>query len=234
MLARSMPSPNSLSQEEVGALRRGDILLFGIRTIRAQTWIQLPTVLVRPLRDRFWVHAALYGGDGVVWEACSRGVVATLLANHTPLSTPVRVLRHRYASSESIDDAIAFCAARLGRPYALFSVLYLALMNLLPGTFRWLASNDVLDHYFRRDGRFTCTELIVEAFAATAHPISPGPGWRVIVADLLDSPVLCDPLQRKPAEPEQVVQPTHLPRAVKPVPLRRMAGWRDPQESQHL
>lgn len=213
MLAKSMPSPNSLSQEEVAALRKGDILLFGTSTIRAQAWIQLPTVLVRPLRDRFWVHAAIYGGDGVVWEACSRGVVATFLVNHTPLSTPVRVLRHRYADGESIDDAIAFCAARLGRPYALSSVLYLALMNLLPGSFRWLGSNEMVDHYFRRDRRFTCTELIVEAFAATAHPICPGPGWRVIVADLLDSPVLFDPLRRRPAESEQGVRPTHLPRA---------------------
>jgi hypothetical protein len=48
---------------------------------------------------------------------------------------------------------------------------------------------------FREDEKFSCGELVVEAFAAAAHPLTSAAGWRVIAADLLDSPVLFDPFR---------------------------------------
>ena len=199
-LAQGARGSEPLSPEQASRLRKGDVLVFGCRSIFDQAWLQLPTVLVRPLRDRYWVHAGVYGGDGIVWEARGRGVGTASLEKRLAKKKPLQVLRHGYAGERALDEVINYCAARSGQPYAFGAVFYSTFANLLPLSFGWLTAGEHIDRLFSGDGRYTCCELVVEAFAAAGHPISATPGWRVISADLLDSPVLFDPFQTEAGE----------------------------------
>ena len=195
LLARNLRCPGETSAGELARLEKGDVLLFGKRSILRRTLVQLPTVLTRRLEDRFWVHAGVYAGNGIVWESRVNGVTATPFADYKKSGNPIRVLRHRYVQGDDLDRVIEFCRERRGRPYAFHAVWFHVLANLLPGTFRWLIASERIDRAFREDEKFTCCELVVEAFAAAAHPLTSEAGWRVIATDLLDSPVLFDPLR---------------------------------------
>ncbi|MGH7803519.1 MAG: hypothetical protein ACREQJ_04170, partial [Candidatus Binatia bacterium] len=140
LASRRASGADPLSREQVARLRRGDVLLFGCRSVLEQPWVQLPTTLARPLRDRCWVHAGVYAGDGIVWEAKARGVASVSLERRLAKRAPIRVLRHRYAGGDGLRSVIEYCASRRGCRYAHAAVFYLAFANLLPLSFRWLTA----------------------------------------------------------------------------------------------
>ena len=60
---------------DISILKKGDIILTGRKGPGYLWCIQLSNVLTRKLKHRFWTHAAIYRGDGMLWEAQPEGII---------------------------------------------------------------------------------------------------------------------------------------------------------------
>ena len=86
--------------QDPSVLRKGDILLTGKQSVLYSWYIQFANVLTRKIKHRFWTHAAIYAGEGKVWEAQPVGILERDLNDYLKNGYYVRALRHRYISDE--------------------------------------------------------------------------------------------------------------------------------------
>ena len=177
--------------KDISALKKGDILLTGKKSVTHSWYIQVSNVLTRKLKHRFWTHAALYQGNGKVWEAQPQGVIEKEVADYLKNHFLVCAFRHRYLSDEKIlDQAIAFCAGKKGYRYGLIGAIFFAFSSFMPISFNWIFDNPWFDRWFHLDNAYFCSELIVDAFEEIGYPISPYDGWRVKPTDFISNPLL--------------------------------------------
>ncbi len=189
--SRKAQYPDPITDPAV--LNKGDILLVGKQRIGDSWYIQLANVLTRKLKHRFWTHAAIYQGNGRVWEAqpAPLGVSERDLRFYLDGGYYLRAFRHKYIRDEqALDRVIAFCASKQGDGYDLWGAVFYGLSILIPVGFNFLFDNAAVAKFFHVDNNYFCSELVVEAFEAAQYPISPFDGWRVKPSDFISNPVL--------------------------------------------
>ncbi len=174
-------------------LRKGDILLTGKQNLGYSSYIQFTNVLTRKTKHRFWTHAAIYQGDGKVWEAQPSGIRERNLSDYFQGNYYVRALRHRYISDDAtLDKVIQFCASKKGMGYDLRGAIFYGLSILIPVGFNFIFDNPAIDKFFHVEDTYFCSELVVDAFCHAGYPISPFNGWRVKPTDFISNPVLSE------------------------------------------
>ena len=172
-------------------LKRGDIILTGKQSVAYSCYIQLSNVLTRKLKHRFWTHAAIYQGNGKVWEAQPAGVIERNLDDYLKSGFLVCAFRHKYIEgSNALDQVIEFCADKKGYCYGMAGAIFYALSTFVPVSFNWIFDNTWIDRWLDLDKAYFCSELIVDAFEAAGYPISPYDGWRVKPTDFISNPLL--------------------------------------------
>jgi hypothetical protein len=177
------------SLEDLSALRKGDILLVGKQSIAYDWYLQIPNVLTRRLKHRFWVHAAIYDGEGHVWEAVRSGVVRREIGVYR--DHLIRAFRHRYLQETAkLDSVVAYCERQRDFGYGFGGMAFFVCSVLVPVSFNWLFDNPWLDRRLRLDRAYFCSELVVDAYASIGHRISPYDGWRVKPSDFIGNPML--------------------------------------------
>ena len=184
---QSYPAPIT----DVSVLKKGDILLTGKPSVKEAWYIQLSNVLTRKLKHRFWTHAALYQGNGKVWEAQREGVIEKELGEYLKNGFLVRAFRHKYIEDEKVlDRVIAFCADKKGCGYGMKGLIFYVFSTLVPGSFNWIFDSSLIDRWLGLDDAYFCSELVVDAFADAGFPVSPYDGWRVKPTDFISNPLL--------------------------------------------
>ncbi len=170
-------------------LRKGDVVLVGKPSIWHDWYIQMPNVLTRRSKHRFWVHAAIYDGEGRVWEATREGVAPRPIEEYR--DHLMRVFRHRYLRDPAaFDELIRFCEQQRDFGYGFDALVFFAISVVVPVSFNWLFDNPWIDRRLRLDRAYFCSELVVDAYASIGHPLSPYDGWRVKPSDFVGNPVL--------------------------------------------
>lgn len=188
-LGRNLRYEKSL--KDVSDLKIGDIILTGRQELTYSWYIQLSNVWTRKLKHRFWTHAAIYAGNGKVWEAQPEGIREWDINNYFNDGFIVRAYRHRYISDENIlNKVIEFCASKKGYSYGTIGVIFYTLSTLVPVSFNSLFDNKFFDKTCKLDNAYFCSELIVDAFDEIGYPISPFDGWRVKPTDFISNPML--------------------------------------------
>ena len=178
---------------EAGILRKGDILLTGKQSAGYSPFIQFANVLTRKIKHRFWTHAAIYAGEGKVWEAQPSGIQERNLEDYLQAGYYVRAFRHRYILEEPVlDEVIQFCASKKGIAYDLRGAIFYGASILIPVGFNFIFDNAAIDKFFHVEDTYFCSELVVEAFCAVGYPISPFDGWRVKPTDFISNPLLSE------------------------------------------
>ena len=178
---------------DIAYLKKGDIILTGRQSILDSWFIQLANVLTRKLKHRFWTHAAIYQGNGRLWEAqpAPRGIIERDLEDYIKGGFYIRAFRHRYIKDETmIDQVIQWCAAQKGDGYDLRGTIFYGLSVLTPVGFNFIFDNAAIAKLCHVENNYFCSELIVEAFEQTGYPISPFDGWRVKPTDFISNPLL--------------------------------------------
>ncbi len=179
--------------KDTSSLKKGDIILTGKQSIFSSWYIQISNVLTGRLEHRFWTHAAIYKGNGKVWEAQREGIIETDISKYTQGGFMMRAFRHRYLSDEAaIDSVLNFCdeANKEGYEYGTFGAGFYALSTFVPITCNFLFDNKFVNKKCSMDNAYFCSELIVDAFGKADFPISPYKGWRVKPADFITNPFL--------------------------------------------
>lgn len=178
---------------DLSLLKKGDIILTGRQPIGSSSQIQLANLLTRKPKHRFWTHAAMYQGDGLLWEAQSKpnGVRQYPLSEYVKRGYYLRAFRHRYLQDEAaLDRLLAWCALQQGDGYDFRGVIFYALSILTPVGFNYIFDNETVAKLCQVQDNFFCSELVVEAFSEVGYPISPFDGWRVKPTDFIGNPVL--------------------------------------------
>ncbi len=189
LLSQSARYSNPLHSAD--GLKKGDILLTGKQSIGHSLHIQLANILTRKPKHRFWTHAAIYQGNGKVWEAQPSGIREANLSDYFNEGYYVRAFRHRYIKDEAvIDKIISFCADRKGPGYDLLGAIFFGVSILIPVGFNFIFDNQSIDRLFHVENTYFCSELIVDAFCEAGHPVSSFDGWRVKPTDFISNPVL--------------------------------------------
>jgi len=185
--ARHLDFTGSLRDPSV--LRKGDIIVVGKQSIGYDWYLQIPNVLTRRLKHRFWVHAAIYAGDGTVWEALREGVGPNPLSKYD--GHLLRAFRPRYLDDPSkLDRIVEYCARQDGFHYGFGALAFFVASVLTPVSFNWIFDNPWLDRRLRLDRAYFCSELVVDAYASVGHHLSPYDGWRVKPCDFVGNPLL--------------------------------------------
>ena len=170
-------------------LRKGDIIVVGKQSIAYDWYLQIPNVLTRRRKHRFWVHAAIYDGDGHVWEALREGVVRHPLARYD--DHLLRAFRPRYLGDPAaLDRIVDYCARQSGFGYDFGALGFFVASVLVPVSFNWIFDNPWIDRRLRLDRAYFCSELVVDAYAAAGHHLTPYDGWRVKPSDFVGNPLL--------------------------------------------
>ena len=183
--------PNPIQDPVV--LRKGDILLTGKQSVFDSWYIQFANVLTRKVQHRFWTHAAIYAGEGKVWEAQPAGIMERDLNGYIENGYYVRAFRHRYISDgEIFNKVIQFCASKKDVGYDLRGAIFYGTSILIPVGFNFIFDNPAIDKLFHVENTYFCSELVVDAFSEVGYPISPFDGWRVKPTDFISNPVLCE------------------------------------------
>ena len=187
--------PNPI--RDISVLKKGDIILTGKQSAKSSVPIQISNVLSRKLKHRFWTHAALYRGNGLLWEAQPKGIISRKISDYLNNGYIIRAFRHKYIKDENIlDKVLVFCAKQEGRPYGFLGLLFFTISSFTPISFNFVFTNPLIDRVCRMDRAYFCSELIVDAFYEVGHPISPYDGWRVKPTDFISNPLL------EPVEPK--------------------------------
>ncbi len=172
-------------------LKKGDIILTGKQSVGYSWYIQVSNVLTRKIKHRFWTHAAIYQGNGKVWEAQPVGVIEKDLDEYFKNGFLVRAFRHKYIQDENVlDRIIQFCAGKKGYSYGKIGAVFYALSTFMPVSFNWIFDQSWVDRLLNLDNAYFCSELIVDAFEAAKYPISSYDGWRVKPTDFISNPLL--------------------------------------------
>lgn len=183
--------PDSI--RDTKALRKGDILLTGKQSLGHSPYIQLANVLTRKAKHRFWTHAAIYQGEGKVWEAQPFGIQERGVSDYFQGNYYVRALRHRYIpDDETLNKVVQFCASKKGMGYDLRGAIFYGLSILIPVGFNFIFDHPAIDKLFHVENSYFCSELVVDAFCDAGYPISPYNGWRVKPTDFISNPVLSE------------------------------------------
>jgi uncharacterized protein YycO len=181
--------PNPLT--DISVLKKGDIVLTGKQEVTHSAAIQLSNVLTRKIKHRFWTHAAIYRGDGMLWEAQPRGIIERDINDYFEAGHIMRAFRHKYIKDEKIlDKALDYCARQEGRPYGFLGLGFFVVSSFMPISFNFLFTNPVVDKWCKMEKAYFCSELIVEAFEDIGYPVSPYDGWRVKPSDFISNPLL--------------------------------------------
>ena len=178
---------------DASILKKGDVLLVGKQSVKHSWYIQVSNVLTRKLKHRFWTHAALYQGNGKVWEARPEGILEKEVSVYLSGDYIVRAFRHRYADNPDVmDRVVAFCASKKDSGYGTLGTIFYTISTFMPISFNWLFDNAFIDRLLHLDNAYYCSELIVDAFDEVNYPVSPYDGWRVKPADFISNPLLND------------------------------------------
>lgn len=176
---------------DISTLEKGDIILTGKQSTKCSFPIQLSNVLTRKIKHRFWTHAAIYKGEGMLWEAQPKGIIERSIKDYLDGGYIIKVFRHKYIKDEKIlEQALDYCARQEGRPYGFFGLGFFVLSSFMPISFNCLFENTFVDKFCKMDNAYFCSELIVEAFEDIDYPISPYDGWRVKPSDFISNPLL--------------------------------------------
>lgn len=179
------------SIKDISVLKKGDIILTGKQTILDSWYIQLSNVLTRKLKHRFWTHAAIYQGNGKVWEAQPEGIIEKDMKVYIDGGYLIRAFRHKnIQENEIFDRVIQFCAEKKGYHYGIVGLIFYVFSTLIPVSFNWIFDNRYVDRLCNLDNAYFCSELIVDAYCSVGQPISPYDGWRVKPSDFISNPVL--------------------------------------------
>ena len=176
---------------DISVLKKGDIILTGKQSTRSSWYIQVSNVLTRKIKHRFWSHAAIYRGNGLLWEAQPKGIISRKISDYLDTGCIIRAFRHKYIKDENIlDQVIEFCSRQEGRPYGFWGLFFFTLASFTPISFNWLFTNTLVDKICHMDRAYFCSELIVDAFDEVGYPLSPYDGWRVKPTDFISNPLL--------------------------------------------
>ena len=176
----------------ISSLKKGDIILTGKQSVLYSFPIQISNVLTRKIKHRFWTHAAIYQGEGKLWEAqLNKGVVEGDINSYIEKGFLVRAFRHKYITDENmLDKVVRFCADRKECKYGKVGLGFYILSTFTPISFNYALDNSLVNKLCHLDNAYFCSELIVDAFDDIGYPISPYDGWRVKPTDFISNPFL--------------------------------------------
>ena len=176
---------------DVSILKKGDIILTGKISPTDSWYIQLSNALTRKLKHRFWTHAAIYRGDGLLWEAQPEGIIEKDINEYLRNGHMIRAFRHKYIRDEFIvDKVLKFCEDQKGYKYGLLGLGFYVFSSFMPISLNFIFDNSRIDKLCHLDKAYFCSELIVDAFGEVGYPISPYDGWRVKPTDFISNPLL--------------------------------------------
>ena len=176
---------------DISILKKGDIILTGKMSLIDSWYIQLSNTLTRKIKHRFWTHAAIYRGSGLLWEAQPEGIIEKDINEYLKNGYMIRVLRHKYIQDEAIiDKVLKFCEDQKGYKYGWLGLGFYVLSSFAPVSFNFIFDNVIFDKWCHLDKAYFCSELIVDAFDEAGCPISPYDGWRVKPTDFISNPLL--------------------------------------------
>ncbi len=176
---------------DISILKKGDIILTGKMNLADSWYIQLSNVLTRKLKHRFWTHAAIYRGNGMLWEAQPEGIIEKDINEYLKNGFMIRAFRHKYIQDDRIiDQLLKFCEEQKGYKYGWFGLVFYAISTIMPISFNFIFDNSTIDKWCHLDKAYFCSELIVDAFDSVQQPISPYDGWRVKPSDFISNPLL--------------------------------------------
>lgn len=176
---------------DISILKKGDVILTGKMSLADSWCIQLSNVLTRKVKHRFWTHAAIYRGDGLLWEARPEGIIGKDINEYLKNGYIIRAFRHKYIKDNAvIDRVLKFCEEQKGFKYGWFGLSFYAISSFMPISFNFIFDNYFFDRWCHLDKAYFCSELIVDAFDEAGHPVSPYDGWRVKPSDFISNPVL--------------------------------------------
>ena len=175
---------------DISILKKGDIILTGKMSLIDFWYIQLSNALTRKLKHRFWTHAAIYRGNGLLWEAQPEGVIEKDINEYLKNGRMIRAFRHKYIQDEIIiDRVLKFCGDRKGYKYGWAGLGFYVFSSFMPISFNFVFDNSLIDKWCHLDKAYFCSELIVDAFEAAGYPMSPYDGWRVKPTDFFSNPL---------------------------------------------
>ena len=181
--------PNPIT--DISVLEKGDIILTGSQSAKDSWYIQLSNVLTRKIKHRFWTHAAIYRGDGLLWEAQPEGIIERDINNYLKGGQIIRAFRHKYIKDENIiNDVVKFCEEQKGHKYGFLGLVFYVFSTFMPISFNFIFDNKMVDKLLHLDNAYFCSELIVDAFKAVGFSVSPYDGWRVKPSDFISNPLL--------------------------------------------
>lgn len=176
---------------DISILKKGDIILTGKMSLIDSWYIQISNALTRKLKHRFWTHAAIYRGNGLLWEAQPEGIIGKDINEYLKNGYMVRAFRHKYIQDDAvIDRVLKFCEEQKGYKYGWLGLCFYIASIFMPISFNFIFDNDTIDKWCHLDKAYFCSELIVDAFNNVEYPISPYDGWRVKPSDFISNPSL--------------------------------------------
>ncbi|MDP3791721.1 MAG: hypothetical protein Q8R38_06735 [Candidatus Omnitrophota bacterium] len=176
---------------DISVLKKGDIILTGKASLADSWYIQLSNALTRKLKHRFWTHAAIYRGNGMLWEAQPEGIIEKDINIYLKNGYLIRAFRHKYIQdNDVIDKVLKFCEEQKGFKYGWGGLIFYVVSTFVPISFNFIFENKIVDEWCHMDKAYFCSELIVDAFDEAGHPVSPYDGWRVKPSDFISNPVL--------------------------------------------
>lgn len=176
---------------DISLLKKGDVILTGKLSLQYSWYIQFSNALTRKLKHRFWTHAAIYRGDGMLWEAQPEGVIEKEIDEYMKDGHMIRAFRHKYIKDDAvIERVLKFCEEQKGFRYGWLGLVFYVFSTFTPVSLNFIFDNRFVDKWCRLDKAYFCSELIADAFEEAGHPVSPYDGWRVKPSDFISNPVL--------------------------------------------
>jgi len=148
----------------LSSLKPGDVILvnptgfdFGSLPIRLANFYK------RGFKDRLWMHAALYLGNGEVVEAFPDGIKRRKLEDAYIKKGNFRVLalRRLGLAQPQIEKWCRFVESEISAKYDMRAIIYFALYVLVPPQFQsWILDTKAAEKAFNVEGSYTCSELV--------------------------------------------------------------------------
>jgi tetratricopeptide (TPR) repeat protein/uncharacterized protein YycO len=207
--SRNTPFELPLSEALRHLLQPGDVIVVGhqwpFAPLSNNGVTQMANAMTEDITHRYWTHAALYSGNGWIWEATRKGVQPARLKDY--LNVPgvfVRVRRNKEfrAKPDRREDVIDRCRKQKGACYDFWAPIYNGIVNLYPASFATILVPRWIDRYFCENKKFACAELVVHSFADAGMGVPQKKAWRVKPADFITSDLYVD----VPEEWEQIIE----------------------------
>ena len=164
----------------------------------------MANAMTEDITHRYWTHAALYSGNGWIWEATRKGVQSARLKDYLVSGVYVRIRRNKEfrAKPEKREDVIGRARKQKGARYDFWAPIYNGIVNLYPASFATILVPRWVDRYFCENKKFACAELVVHSFADAGIGVPQKKAWRVKPADFITSDLYVD----VPEEWEQIIE----------------------------